>query len=144
MKKSQWHKPYRIKKKKSPLSFLKSRVLGLAFLIFIFIAGIFYLFLFFPKANSTNQLVKLIIIVPQKYAPSPEILSPGKSSVKSQRTKILITKLKTPKVRIINGKEKNFSRGFKKTLNRARIRPAIKRSCQSSGKLKFSKKLAAK
>ncbi len=49
MKKSQWHKPYRIKKKKSPLSFLKSRVLGLAFLIFIFIAGIFYLFLFFPK-----------------------------------------------------------------------------------------------
>ena len=49
MKKSQWHKPYRIKKKKSPLSFLKSRVWGLSFLIFIFIAGIFYLFLFFPK-----------------------------------------------------------------------------------------------
>ncbi len=81
--------------------------------------------------------------VPQKYAQKPMIFSSGKNRDKSQSKAALIINEKSPSDIIINGKEINFSKGFKIALNSARIKPASNKSFQSRGKEKFGTKYEA-
>ncbi len=63
MRKSQWHKPYRVRRKKSPLRFLKNRFFWFSILILGFIGGVFYFVFFYQKIQIReikvygNQLV---------------------------------------------------------------------------------------
>jgi len=76
------------------------------------------------------------MVVPQKYAQRPLICSSGINRVNSQRMMMLITIVKSPKLKIINGREMSFSIGRSTALKIAKTSPASNKSFQLNGKSK--------
>lgn len=71
---------------------------------------------------------KLIIITAQNPAHKPLISIPGMKLAARKRSPIFITTVKSPRERIISGKDNNLTIGRTRALIAPKIAPAIKNS----------------